>query len=482
MTDFIFIRPYVFFLVIPLSVLFCFSYTKKIKQQNYIATHLLAVLIKNQPKPNKINIPFVLFLFSLLVITALAGPAFLKKTALIKTASNNVLILGLDKTMYADDLKKSRLVFTKQKLITYLKQSKNDNTALIAFSGSAHIISPFTDDHSTLIHFVESLNPDIMPKQGSSVPEAIKLAGSFITQLQPNSKVRITLITDQLTTLQSEEIVKYLHPFNWPVDIIAVGTPSGSVVPLPSGGLLRSNSGQLIVAKPALAVMKNTAEKLNGHFINIEDFDQYMNSDKYLMQQTVEETFIYTEVGYWVILPLVLFMPILFRRGYIFILFLFISSQDYSYAKDQAQTLYDQGKYVEAAELFKNPIWKGNAMYRKQDYEAAIRYYMRSNTDISHYNKGNAFAHIGKIEEAILEYNSALHLNPNLLEAKDNKEILEQWLKNKKPENSDETTINALKVKDKNIEKALNFLKALPEEPGDLMQKRLQLQQKKKSG
>jgi len=480
MTDFIFLRPYAFFIIIPLSLLFYFSSTRKTKQQSYISVNLLDILIKNRPQHSKISISLILFLFSSLIITALAGPAIVKKTALVKTNSNTIILVGMDKTMYADDLKKSRLAFTKNELISYIKKSKTTNIALIAFSGSAHIISPFTDDHGTLIHFIESLNPNVMPKQGSSVPEAIKLAGSFATQLQPNSKVKIILITDQLTTLQSEEIINYLHPFNWLVDIIAVGSPTGSVVPLPNGGLLRSNTGQLIVAKTPLTVMQDTADKLKGNLIKIENFDQYANHDQNNIQKTTDEAFIYTEVGYWLLLPLLL-MPVLFRRGYIFLLLFFISLPDYSYARDQALTLYEQGKYREAMVLFENPVWKGNALYRKKDYEGAIRYYMKSNTDVSHYNQGNAFAHIGKIKEAILEYNNALQLNSNLLEAKENKAILELWLKNKAPENKDDTIINSLKNKDKNIEKALNFLKALPEEPGDLMQKRLQLQQKKKS-
>jgi Ca-activated chloride channel family protein len=231
-------------LFIPLLILFYYSSTKKIKQQSYISARLLTVLMKSEPRRSKINIPAVLFLFSCLIIIALAGPAIPKKTALVKSSTNTIILLGMDKTMHADDIKTSRLTLTKQKLIAYLEKNKATNTALIAFAGTAHIISPFTDDHGTLAHFVEALNPEVMPKPGSSVPDAVKLAGSLVTQLKPNSQVRLLLITDQLTVLQSEKIVNYLQPFNWPVDIVSVGTSTGSVVPLPQGGLLRTHTGR----------------------------------------------------------------------------------------------------------------------------------------------------------------------------------------------------------------------------------------------
>lgn len=481
MTDFIFLRPYFFVFFIPLLILFYYSSARQIKQQSYISAHLLAVLMKHEPRKSKINIPLMLFLFACLIIIALAGPAIPKRTSLTKASINTIIVLGMDKTMHADDLKPSRLALTKQKLRAFLEKNNTTNTALIAFAGTAHVISPFTDDHGTLVHFVEALNPEVMPKPGSSVPDAIKLASSLISQLKPDSQVRLLLITDQLTILQSEKIVNYMQPFNYPVDIITVGTPTGSVVPLPEGGLLRTRTGQLIVAKAPFTVLTEAATKLKGNTIDINNLDQYqIENQSNTTQETLHETIVYNEFGYIVLFPLLL-MPILFRRGYMLCLLFLISVPDHSYAKDAALDLYEQGKYQQAAEAFQNFIWKGNAMYRAGKFAESIVFYEKIDTDVSHYNRGNALAHTGKIKEAILAYNRALQLNPNLREARENKAILELWLKKQAPENKDDEAIAALKNKDGNIEKALSFLKALPEEPGDLMQKRLQLQQARKS-
>ena len=283
---------------------------------------------------------------------------------------NTVILLGMDKTMHADDLKPSRLALTKQKLIAFLEKDKTTNTALIAFAGTTHIISPFTDDHSTLIHFINALNPEVMPKSGSNVPDAVKLANSLITQLKPSSQVRILLVTDQLTVLQSEKIVTSMKNFSWPIDIVFVGTPTGSVVPLPEGGLLRTPAGQLIVAKTPLTVLKEAAEKLHGNIVDINSFDQYtMISFTKNSQKSQNEIIIYNELGYFVIIPL-LFMCLLFRRGYILYVLFLISTPHYSFAKDTALDLYEKGKYKQAADSFHDFLWKGNAMYRMGKFDA----------------------------------------------------------------------------------------------------------------
>lgn len=184
-------------------------------------------------------------------------------------------------------------------------------------------------------------------------------------------------------------------------------------------------------------------------------------------------------IRYFFIFP-ILFLSLLFRRGYVFGIIALLYFPQNSYA-DNANGLafYNSGKYEAAADAFQDPIWKGNAMYRAKNYSQAIKFYEQANTPIAHYNRGNALAYLGKYKEAIIAYNQALQMSPSLQKAKDNKSVLENWLMSQ-GQYADDQVIAHLKSKDANIEKALSFLKALPEDPGNLMQKRLQLQHKNK--
>ncbi|WP_024870746.1 VWA domain-containing protein [Tolumonas lignilytica] len=481
MTDIIFLRPYAFALTIPLFILFYFVSSRKKKQQSYISLHLLSYLTQSTPRESKINIPLLLFVFCILSIIALAGPALPQKTTLVKSNTYSIVLVGMDKTMYADDIKPSRLILTKQKIDHFLTVNPSTNTALIAFSGSAHIISPFTDDHGTLIHFIDALNPSIMPESGSNIVEAIKLAASMVSTLKQNTPIKIILVTDQLTSLQSEKIVSYIKPLGWPIDIVSVGTLTGSVALLPSGGLLRTPSGQLIVAKTPMAVLADTANRLGGKLIDIKNLDKIEINDSFSAKNNAsKDIIIYKEISYYFLLPLII-LALCFRQGYILCLVCLLYTPKQIYAKDLAMDLYKQGHYQQAGDEFQDYTWKGNAMYRSGNFEKAIQFYEKVNTATAYYNKGNALAHLEKIKEAITAYNHALQLNPQLQEAKDNKKLLEDWLKNQSSENKTDEAITELEKKNGNLEKALNFLRALPEEPGNLLQKRLQLQQKNKS-
>ena len=174
MTDLIFLRPYALILFIPLLILFYFSLSKKTRRQNYITENILTALTKYTPKERIIKSPFLLLILSSIAIFALAGPAIPKKTTLAKNTMHAIAILAMDTSMYADDLKPSRLAVTKSKIDAFLSENSSANIALIAFAGSAHIISPFTDDHNTLLHFIDALNPSVMPESGFNSVEAIK--------------------------------------------------------------------------------------------------------------------------------------------------------------------------------------------------------------------------------------------------------------------------------------------------------------------
>lgn len=102
-----------------------------------------------------------------------------------------------------------------------------------------------------------------------------------------------------------------------------------------------------------------------------------------------------------------------------------------------------QGKPEDAAEQFQNPSWKGVAQYRAGQYDAASETLASQNSQLDHYNRGNALAQQGKYQNAIEAYDQALKINPNFADAKYNKELLEKILKDhpeqKKSESSSQS-------------------------------------------
>jgi len=114
----------------------------------------------------------------------------------------------------------------------------------------------------------------------------------------------------------------------------------------------------------------------------------------------------------------------------------------------EGNRLYTEQKFDEANNKYRdalvnspeNPIIHfniGNTLYKKKNYEEALKSYEKSlsSNDVlkqsqAYYNMGNALYRAGKLPESILAYTQALRLNPNDEDAKYNLEFVRAQLKN----------------------------------------------------
>ena len=94
------------------------------------------------------RVQFLLWLIAwLLACTALAGPTWEKlPEPVAKKVSALIIVLDLSPSMLAQDIKPSRIMRARYKLIDILNLRKEGLTALVVYSGGAHLVSPLTDD------------------------------------------------------------------------------------------------------------------------------------------------------------------------------------------------------------------------------------------------------------------------------------------------------------------------------------------------
>ena len=78
--------------------------------------------------------------------------------------------------MTATDVPPSRLERAKQKIRDLIALRAGGRVGLVAYTGSAHLVMPLTDDPTVLQPFLEALDPSIMPNAGRSASAALALA------------------------------------------------------------------------------------------------------------------------------------------------------------------------------------------------------------------------------------------------------------------------------------------------------------------
>ena len=411
-----------------------------------IAPELLPFLVgKNVASRGPNFLPWILLGWLLAVLGA-SGPSWQKIPQPIHQKRDAmVLVLDLSYSMKAGDLSPSRLGRARQKLLDLLELRREGQTGLIAYAGDAHIVTPLTDDNPTIANLLPVLTPDMMPIPGSNTPAAIRLA----IDLMYSAGIRqgqIVLITDAVDERARGAVADMMENSGMMLSILGVGTANGAPIPLLRGGFLKDSSETIVIPRLDQSSLEALASATGGRYLNMQiddsDLDRLL-SDPMLPGQA--ETLAldrsadtWDDQGYlFVLLLLPLVMPF-FRRGWLLCLLplLLVGMpervqagvwENLWYTPDQqGQRALEQGDHKAAAETFESPEWAGTAAYRGEDFETAAKRFAEGETGDDWYNRGNALAKAGQLEEAIEAYKESLALQPDRTDAAENLALLEQ--------------------------------------------------------
>ncbi|MFA0098028.1 VWA domain-containing protein, partial [Vibrio splendidus] len=441
MSNFTFIYPYWFLALAVLPAIWWLS--KRQSKQGLLASHIARYLAPESSKPSKSRSTYF-GVWWLVGVIALAGPSFEKneQPSFEKTLAR-VVIMDMSMSMYATDIKPNRLTQARYKALDLLSLWKEGLTGMVAYAGDAYTISPLTSDINTIKNLVPNLSPDIMPFQGGNAASAVKLAIEMMTRAHIY-KGDLVLIADDIDGQEKKDIDSLLSGSNWTLSVLAVGTESGAPISLPSGSMLKTDSGQTVVAKTNLDNMRDLTRRSGGTFTevqfnnsDVEHIASYLDRVATTSEVTKTNNSLNTRVnnGFW-LLPFLLLPALgLFRKGVIWCglaVLVSFSQPNTAFANpwktdDQVgYQLYQDEDFQQAAEQFEQQEWKGIAQYKAGDFEAAEQTLQGLSGEDARYNLANAQAKQGKYDQAIEEYQRIIKNNPEHAYAKKNLEIVEQ--------------------------------------------------------
>jgi Ca-activated chloride channel family protein len=122
----------------------------------------------------------VLWLAGLL---ALAGPTWRQvPSPFAQAARPAMFVLKVTPSMLERDLAPTRLDRAREKMADLLKLREGAPTGLIAYAGSAHLVLPPTADASVVTAMANALAPELMPREGDALPDALKLAAETLKE------------------------------------------------------------------------------------------------------------------------------------------------------------------------------------------------------------------------------------------------------------------------------------------------------------
>lgn len=212
-------------------------------------------------------------------ILALARPQMGKSLHEVKARGVELVIaVDVSNSMLVEDVKPSRLEHAKAELSKLLDKLAGDKVGLIAFAGSATLLSPLTTDTSSLKMFIEGLSTQSVSSQGTNVRDALDEARSAFERggTESDEHVQVTKVILIVSDGEDQEpgaieLAKKLANENVRIFAIAFGTERGGPIPLRDergflAGFKRDKSGQNVMSQVHGVFLRELAQVGKGTF------------------------------------------------------------------------------------------------------------------------------------------------------------------------------------------------------------------------
>ncbi len=458
-----FLRPQWLWVLAAAPVIYFLHHVRddvRARWSRYIEPSLLDHLIVTQKSRWRFRPIHMACLLMLIGAVAAAGPTWKREQPpFTEDKAPLVIALDLSPTMDAIDVDPTRLERAKMKLRDLLKVRNGGRTALFVYAGTTHMVLPFTTDFSLFDLYLSSLSTSLMPESGKDSAKALQTIEDFLKD-EPVPGT-ILFVTDGIEPRSVAAFRQFVVQRNNPDEllVLGVGTSRGGPVRAAGNKFLTDDFGRRVYSKLDVGQLRmlNSAGIASATMtLNDDDIhwvQRHVQHHLDVLQQR-DSKMRWIDEGYWLSIPICAIAMFWFRKGWVVrwvsvaLVFLFLlpgchaqtrfSWMDVWLTHDQqGRYYYEQGDYRKAADRFDDPLWKGLALARTGDYEAALDAFALSDSAEAWYDQGDALAHLGRYADAAQAFQQALARHPSWQEAQENLALVESLIP-KPPKKKDE--------------------------------------------
>jgi Ca-activated chloride channel family protein len=403
------------------------------------------------------------------------------------------LIVAVDtsRSMLANDIPPNRLQRVKLAVQDLLTELKGDRVGIIAFAGRAFLQAPLTIDYEAAAEALNDLDTETIPEGGTNISEAIAVATRTFGKSAMGNRALIIFTDGEELQGDALKVAQTAADAGVRIFTIGVGTPEGSLIPLPSqmGGstFVKDPNGQVVKSKLDEKRLREIAELTGGVFLPLGNGPATMRQlytdglaqlqtgeiDARISRQPIER---YQWPLGAAILALATSMLISERgrqratapratrrtpaRAAVAALLVLLASTVCAHAAAPGLDAYRNEQYAKAYEEFQQTLQKhpnsratdkiqfdaGAAAYKMKDYNKALQAFSQALLSPdqqlqarSHYNLGNTLYQRGETQKtpeqklkdwtnALQHYEQTLKHEPEDKQAKENSEYVQKKL------------------------------------------------------
>ncbi|MGB5964177.1 MAG: VWA domain-containing protein [Sulfurimonadaceae bacterium] len=373
---------------------------------------------------------FWLILSIVSIIIALARPVLQQEPIDVEERGCDIVMaVDLSFSMQADDIKPTRLEAAKEMLKELIESESKNRYGIIGYTTNAIILSPLSSDRELLLHLFDGLDENLIMTKGTVLMPALKLA----RKMSKSKKAIVVLLSDGGDALDYNSEAAFAKENGLIVNVLLLGTPSGSTLKDRNGKTIKDEEGHIVVSSRNSAI-ETVATVTGGRVVeSLSSLQSAISSEEQEDFTSNTKLMQYNELFYYFASLALLFAMLAFTylgnkvsRAFIaMLLFAGINTQASlldSYYFEMAKADYTKEKYLSAAKLFSNvesDIARYNAAssyYRAGEYERALELYrnIRSNDpslkSTLYFNMGNCYIRLQEFTKAREMFTKSLQL------------------------------------------------------------------------
>jgi Ca-activated chloride channel family protein len=205
--------------------------------------------------------------FALFVI-GLARPRTGARLAERKTRGAEIIVaLDVSNSMLARDYSPNRLERAKLSIARLTDKLQDDRIGLVIFAGTSFVQLPVTTDYVSAKMFLNSIDTESIPVQGTAIGDAIRLSiKSFSAQ---SEKSRVIIVISDGENHEDDAVAAAKQAAELGIKVYTIGVGSAEGQPIPIGGdLMKDRDGNIVVTKLDEQMLRDIARAGGGAYIH----------------------------------------------------------------------------------------------------------------------------------------------------------------------------------------------------------------------
>lgn len=208
-----------------------------------------------------------------LSVLALARPQFGSRVETVRSVGQDIVVaVDLSRSMLAEDVSPSRLERARLSILRLMDALDGDRIGLVAFAGDAFVQSPLTTDYAAAGMFLNAMDPDIMPVQGTDLGAALRVSLDALEEGARDTRVVVIVTDGEDHEDDFADELERAASMGVRVHVVGIGSTEGVPIPLYDAqgrreGFLRDEDGTVVTTRLAEETLRRVAERTGARYV-----------------------------------------------------------------------------------------------------------------------------------------------------------------------------------------------------------------------